>query len=73
MVEKTPGNADGKFYVAAHCINCSLCAEIAADIFATNHDDGYEFVQKQPGTGEALALVEEAMDLCPANAIRDDG
>jgi ferredoxin len=73
MVKKIPQNVEGRFYVDTHCINCSLCPEIAPDIFATNHDEGYEYVKKQPRNTTELKLVAEAISECPANAIKDNG
>lgn len=73
MVKKIPQNVEGRFYVDTHCINCSLCPEIAPDIFATNHDLGYEYVKKQPRDATELKLVAEAISECPANAIKDNG
>ncbi len=72
MVKKIPHNVEGRFYVDTHCINCSLCPEIAPDIFATNHDEGVEYVKKQPGNTTEGKLMAEAIRLCPANAIKDD-
>jgi len=73
MAKKISQNADGSFYVDIHCINCSLCQAIAPDIFETNHDDGYEYVKKQPQNTIELTLIAEAISLCPANAIQDNG
>ena len=73
MAKKIPQNVKGRFYVDTHCINCSLCPEIAPDIFATNHDLGVEYVKKQPENTTELSLMAEAINLCPANAIRDNG
>ena len=73
MVKKIPQNAEGRFYVDTHCINCSLCPEIAPDLFATNHDLGHEYVKKQPGNATEHKLMAEAINLCPANAIQDNG
>ena len=73
MAEKNPQNVDGRFYVDTHCINCSLCSEIAPDIFATNHDEGVEYVRKQPVNAAELMSLAEAINLCPANAIQDNG
>jgi len=73
MAPKAEQNIEGRFYVDTNCINCSLCPEIAPDIFATNHDLGYEYVKKQPGHEIELIQVAEAMDLCPASAIQDNG
>ncbi len=71
MAQKISQNIDGRFYIDTHCINCSLCPEIAPDIFATNHDQGFEYVKKQPENQAELMLVAEAIKLCPASAIRD--
>ena len=73
MVEKFPENCVGRFYVDSHCINCSLCPEIAVGIFATNHEEGYEYVARQPETQQEFQRVAEAMALCPASAIQDNG
>ncbi len=73
MAKKIPQNADGEFYVDTHCINCSLCPAIAPDIFATNHDHGYEYVKKQPKNTIERELIAEAISLCPANAIQNNG
>lgn len=73
MLRKIPQNVDGRFYVDTRCINCSLCAEMAPDIFETNHEDGYEYVKKQPQNKTEHQLVAEAIELCPANAIQDNG
>lgn len=73
MIGKILENIEGRFYVDTHCINCSLCPEIASQIFATNHEEGYEYVKRQPCNEAELQLVAEAMALCPASAIRDNG
>jgi ferredoxin len=73
MIEKIPENIEGRFYVDTNCINCSLCPEIAPQIFATNHEEGYEYVARQPNNEEEFNLVNEAIKLCPANAIQDNG
>ena len=73
MATRIQQNINGKFYVDINCINCSICAEIAPGIFTTNHDEGYEYIFKQPESGEEKALVEELIELCPASAIQSDG
>lgn len=73
MAKKIAENVEGRYYVDTNCINCSLCPEIAPTLFATNHDEGYEFIKKQPCNEEEFKLLEEAIRICPADAIRDDG
>ena len=73
MVYKISQNVQGRFYVNSNCINCSLCPEIAPDNFMTNNDHGFEYVCKQPENKIEKALVAEAINLCPSNAIKDSG
>ncbi|MEE4356927.1 MAG: ferredoxin [Desulfococcaceae bacterium] len=73
MIQKTPQNVPGRFYVHINCINCSLCSEAAGNLFGCNHEEGYEYVRKQPQNPEELDLMEEMRRLCPADAIRDGG
>ncbi len=39
----------------------------------TNHDLGYEYVCKQPESKSEKGLLAEAIDLCPSDAIKDNG
>jgi len=72
MAHRIFQNVQGRFYVDSNCINCSLCPEIAPDNFMTNHDLGYEYICKQPETIKERELIAEAIDLCPADAIKED-
>ncbi len=65
----TAENVPGMFYVDIRCIGCSVCQEIAPTHFATNYDEGYEYVYNQPVSEEEIALCSEAMEICPVNAI----
>jgi len=62
-------NVPGRFHVDIRCIGCSVCTEIAPDHFATNHDQGYEYVYSQPVSEAEINLCNEAMEICPVNAI----
>ena len=77
FTEKYKENTPGKYYVAKACIACTLCSEIAPENFRENLDEdlpvGNNYVCKQPESDDELALCREAMDSCPARAIRDDG
>ena len=66
-------NVPGKYYVNTRCIGCTLCPEIAPANFASNLEEGYEYVCKQPGNTAEEQLCREAMEICPVNAIGDDG
>ena len=76
--EKITENAPGTYWVAKVCIGCMICREIAPENFRENdpYDDYHAvicFVAKQPDNDAELSLCEEAMDICPANAIHNDG
>ena len=73
MAHKISENVQGRFYVDSNCINCSICSEIAPDNFMTNHDLDYEYICKQPGNTKEKDLIAEAIDLCPSDAIKDNG
>ncbi len=62
-------NVPGKYYVNFKCIGCAVCSEIAPDIFAANHEEGYEYVHIQPSCESEEQLCRELMELCPVNAI----
>ena len=71
--ERLEDNVPGKYYVDSNCIDCDVCRETAPDNFAANEDEGYSFVSKQPENDEEEALVQEAIESCPVEAIGDDG
>lgn len=71
--QKYPENVPGKYYVDQRCIGCDVCVEIAPRIFRSNAEEGYEYVGRQPRTETEKDLCIEAMEICPVNAIWDDG
>lgn len=73
MSAKIVENAPGRFYVNARCIGCTICPEIAPANFASNLEEGYEYVCKQPADRDEESLCREAMAICPVDAIRDNG
>lgn len=66
-------NVPGKYYVSGRCIGCTLCPEIAPANFASNLEAGYEYVCKQPVDNAEEQLCREAMEICPVDAIEDNG
>lgn len=73
LSDKLKDNVGGKFYVDRQCIDCDVCRDTAPKNFTRNDDNGYSFVYKQPQSQEELDLCQEAMDVCPVEAIGDDG
>jgi ferredoxin len=66
-------NVPGRYYVDEQCIGCGICSEIAPQNFKSNHRDGYDYVYKQPCSREERRMCAEAVNVCPVNAIGDDG
>ena len=71
--QKIGDNIPGKYYVNNRCIGCDICVEIAPENFCSNLEEGYEYVCKQPMTDLEEDLCREAMEICPVNAIGNDG
>ncbi|MBF0101179.1 MAG: ferredoxin [Desulfobacterales bacterium] len=71
--ERISENITGKYYVNYRCIGCMLCSEIASANFTSNHLEGYDYVYKQPENDTEEQLCIELMDICPVNAIGNDG
>jgi ferredoxin len=66
-------NAAGGFYVDEECICCSLCNEIAPDLFQESGEGGHHIVYRQPADPDSIALAHEALVACPVEAIGGDG
>jgi len=72
MAHRISQNVPGRFYVDSNCINCSLCPEIAPENFMTNHDLGHEYICKQPENSKERELIAQAIELCPADAVKEN-
>jgi len=70
---KYPENVSGIFYVNSDCIDCNLCVATAPDNFRRNEAEGYFYVCKQPSTPEEQSFCLEALDICPVQAIWNNG
>jgi len=73
IIDIVPENVKGNFFVDTECIDCDLCRETAKDNFTRSDEEGYSYVYKQPENEDELALCQEAMEMCPVEAIGDDG
>ena len=72
LTERLSQNAPGRFYVDATCIDCDQCRTMAPEFFARDAEQGLSFVQRQPGTPEEIAEVEQVMTDCATGSIGDD-
>lgn len=66
-------NVSGRYYVADNCIDCDFCRGHAPVFFGRDDDLGLAIVVRQPMTNDEVALAEEALSNCPADAIGNDG
>ncbi|MFT5170544.1 MAG: ferredoxin [Candidatus Marinamargulisbacteria bacterium] len=62
-------NASGPFYVDSECIACDTCTAIAPNHFklAENYDHAY--ISVQPTSKQDVAFCNEALSVCPVDAI----
>jgi ferredoxin len=73
LAERLTTNVSGPYYVDESCIDCDQCRTMAPDFFGRDADSGFSFVQRQPASGEEIALVEEALSQCATASIGNDG
>ena len=67
-----PKQVKGKYYVDNDtCTLCESCTFEAPDHFATDGSGSYVF--RQPVTAEEEENCQRAIDVCPLEAVRDDG
>jgi len=57
-----------KYKVSDECIGCRACVEVAVNHFDIN-DDNIAFLKWQPKDEREEAYCEEALEICPVNAI----
>lgn len=66
-------NVNGPFYVDSSCIDCDVCRETAPKNFTRSFKHAYSYVSKQPDNKAERVVCEEAMSICPVEAIGEDG
>jgi ferredoxin len=66
---RPPNNVPGRYYVSAKCDGCAYCGGIAPENFDFDRPSNTYFIGRQPETAEEIALVLEAMEDCPVDAI----
>ncbi len=70
---KHPLNAPGKYYIDQDYCTCSAACVDAAPEFYKMDENSDIYVVKQPSTPEEEMRCREGMQVCPVEAIRDDG
>ena len=72
---RLPQNAPGKWYVDETCTPCNTCVEEAPMLLKYLGEEGGSQVVfvKQPEGPDEEAAAQAAHDVCPIQAIGDDG
>lgn len=68
-----PENVSGVYYINSDCIDCDLCVQIAPNNFRRKELEGFFHVYKQPTTPEEESLCLKALEICPVQAICNNG
>ncbi len=71
--DKNEFNATGKYYVDTQCIACEVCLKEAPTFFSMNDNFVCAFVSKQPQNKHDIGLCETVLELCPVEAIGNNG
>ena len=71
-------NVPGSWYVDDTCTPCHVCLDEAGPSTATplmcyNADESKVYFFKQPGSPEELEAAQRALEICPTNAVGNDG
>lgn len=71
--DKAQKNVPGRFYVDKSCVCCGQCHEMAPKIFSEDTSNGGMYVAQQPTSETDIQLCQDAIQICPVEAIGDDG
>ncbi|WP_039948420.1 ferredoxin [Leptospira fainei] len=71
--DKVPENAAGKFYIDNTCVPCNDCVEEAPMLLKYTDDESKVYFHRQPQTPEEQICARKAKEICPVEAIGDDG
>ena len=62
-------NKPGPYFVDSECIACDTCTDIAPKNFKLSNNLDHAYVFTQPLESEDLLACNEALKICPVNAI----
>ncbi len=71
--DKFSENVEGPFYVDENCISCGVCVAEAPDNFEFTNGEHHAYVFKQPENEDEKDLCLDAVEVCPVDAIGNDG
>jgi len=70
---KLPENVPGKWYVDDTCTPCRVCLDEAPSLLKYTENESAVYFFKQPEGDEEETAAQAAMDICPTQAIGNDG
>ncbi len=75
---RNPENSPGRWYVDDTCTPCHTCIDIAGPdtnhpLMKYNADESKVYFAVQPSGAAQEEAAQEALDLCPTQAIGNDG
>ena len=70
---KVAGNVAGRYYVDRSCVPCNLCIDEAPTLMRTSENEDFALFIRQPETPAEEAQARAALEICPSEAIGDDG
>ncbi len=75
---RVPENAPGRWYIDDTCTPCHTCIDVAGPSSSTallnyNADETKVFFVRQPANSEEEGAAQEALEVCPTQAIGNDG
>ena len=69
-----PLNAKGRYYVDQDTCTCNAaCEYIAPNFYAIDNADYGAYIYKQPENAVGEEQARKGMNVCPVEAIQDDG
>ncbi len=75
---RLPESVPGAWYVDDTCTPCHVCLDEAGpqsgfNLLQYTADESKVIFVKQPATDEERVAAQQALEICPANAIGNDG
>eukprot|EP01031_Cornospumella_fuschlensis_P016730 gene16730-20460_t len=61
LIDRSPENVPGAFYVDSTCVDCDQCRDLAPQFFSRWNAGGYSIVHRQPQSEEERKLALEAL------------
>ncbi len=70
---RQPENVPGRWYVDTTCVPCNICIDEAPALLRYAPGEAHVYFGRQPETAEEEKAALLAMEVCPSEAIGNDG